>query len=99
MLVFNESVFVEGGVGRRDGISCMGSMTAAIVRGGMLLEVKRLIVEKDIEGLQIENLSQRKSKVYASLLAHAREDTGGKSASPRRQARMRFEDCDDLVEK
>ena len=31
MLVFNESEFVEGGVGRRDGMSCIGSMTAAIV--------------------------------------------------------------------
>jgi len=72
MLVFNESAFVDGGVGKRDGISCMGSMTAAIVSGGMLLEVKRLFVEKDIEGLQIEELPQTKSRVYASLLAHAR---------------------------
>ena len=43
MLVLSESVFVEGGVGRRDGISCIGSMTAAIVSDGMLLEVKRFL--------------------------------------------------------
>jgi hypothetical protein len=75
--VFIESGFVEGGVGRREGISCMGSMTAAIVSDGVFLEVNRLLLKKYVEGLQIEDLSKTKSRIYASLLVHAREDTGG----------------------
>ena len=46
MLVLSESGLAEGGVGRRDGMSCIGSMTAAIVRNGMLPEVKRLFVRE-----------------------------------------------------
>jgi len=78
MLVLSESEFAEGGVGRRDGTSCIGSMTAAIVSYGLLSEVKRLLVEKCIEGFQFEDLSETMLRIYASLLAHAREDTGGK---------------------
>jgi len=83
MLVFSESAFVEGGVGRRDGMSCMGSMTAAIVRGALLPEVKRLFVEKCIVGLQIEYVSRTKSRVYASVFGHAREDAGGDEVPPK----------------